>query len=148
MKYGMISLSKRAALLISLIILCITSNAHASVKYTIRKGDNLSKIAKKFGVSAGSIRKENGLDSGKLKPGKKIVIPVREASAHKKRKGRHGDTGKTTVKPSDEDASGDDGDQPSQTSAQSFEQSYHTVKRGETLRSIAKKYSITVAELK
>jgi peptidoglycan endopeptidase LytE len=150
MIHRMVSVSKRTALLISLIILCFASNAHGAVKYTIKKGDNLSKIAKRFRVSTGAIRKENGMSSGKLMPGAKIVIPVREASARKRRKGRHrhDDIGSKSVKPDNDDAGRQDDDQTVQESAPSSQPLYHVVKRGETLRSIAKNYSITVAELK
>ncbi len=154
MTYRMASMSKRTVILISFIILCIASNAHGAVKYTIRKGDNLSKIAKKFRVSAAAIRKENGLDSGKLMPGKKIVIPVREASGRKGKKGRHhqkhsNDAETVSGRPEDDSAAPEAADQTSKKeSAPSYMPEYHVVKRGETLRAIARKYSITVAELK
>ena len=42
--------------------------------YTVKKGDNLSKIAKRIGISAGVIMKKNGLKSTLLKPGQRIKI--------------------------------------------------------------------------
>lgn len=45
-----------------------------SVYYTVKKGDNLSKIAKKIGTTATTIMKKNGLKSASLQPGKRIKI--------------------------------------------------------------------------
>jgi len=45
------------------------------IKYTIRKGDTLSLISKKFKVRVKKIMKANNMKSSLLKPGVKIVIP-------------------------------------------------------------------------
>ena len=42
--------------------------------YTVKKGDNLSKIAKKNGTTATAIMKKNGLKSVSLQPGQRIKI--------------------------------------------------------------------------
>lgn len=43
--------------------------------YTVKNGDNLSKIASRHKVSVNSLKKENGLKSDKMKIGQKLVIP-------------------------------------------------------------------------
>ena len=42
--------------------------------YTVKKGDNLSKIAQRNGTTAGALMKKNGLKSSALKPGQKIKL--------------------------------------------------------------------------
>ena len=42
--------------------------------YKVRKGDNLSKIAKKTGLSAQELRRLNSLPNNKLKPGQVLVL--------------------------------------------------------------------------
>ncbi len=150
MIYRMVSLSRRTVFLVSLIILFVTSSAHGAVRYTVKKGDNLSKIAKRFRVKAGEIRKENGMDSGKLMPGTEIIIPVREASARKKRRSlhHHVDIGSRSGKPDNDESAQEDAEQTPKVSAPSYMPAYHVVRKGETLRSIAREYSISVAELK
>jgi peptidoglycan endopeptidase LytE len=139
---GLVSLSKRVPLLISFIILFFAVSAHASVHYTVKKGDSLSKIAKKFGVSVRAIRRANEVDARKMRPGSKIVIPVHEASKKRvKKSGRHAETAeKEQPSAGDENAAGET-DKPAG-------ELFHVVKRGETLRSIARHYSISLAELK
>ncbi len=45
-----------------------------SIKYTVKNGDYLGKIAKKFGVSTENIKKWNQLESPKLKIGQRLTI--------------------------------------------------------------------------
>jgi LysM repeat protein/N-acetyl-anhydromuramyl-L-alanine amidase AmpD len=44
--------------------------------YTVKRGDNLSKIAKKYKTSVAIIRKYNGLRSDNIGAGKKLKVPV------------------------------------------------------------------------
>jgi len=46
-----------------------------SMVYEVKRGDNLTSIAKKNGVTADLIKKINGLSGDKLIPGKKLKIP-------------------------------------------------------------------------
>lgn len=45
-----------------------------SVFYTVKKGDNLSKIANRIGTTAATLMRKNGLKSAAIKPGQKIKI--------------------------------------------------------------------------
>lgn len=48
------------------------------INYTVKKGETLSRISRKFGISRQSIVKENGLndDADKLPEGKILIIPI------------------------------------------------------------------------
>jgi LysM repeat protein len=46
--------------------------ARKSSTYTVRKGDNLSTIAKRFGLTVSRLKSLNGLKSSALKPGQKL----------------------------------------------------------------------------
>jgi LysM repeat protein len=48
--------------------------------YTIQKGDTLSKIARKFGVTVKAIQEENNLKSTRIYTGKKLKIPSAPAA--------------------------------------------------------------------
>lgn len=79
--------------------------------YTVKKGDTLYKISKKFNIEVEKIKDANALDSVNLKPGAELTIP-------------------------------------GSASPKQHETQYHTVKKGETLVSISRKYSISVKDLK
>ncbi|RYG16809.1 MAG: LysM peptidoglycan-binding domain-containing protein [Chitinophagaceae bacterium] len=49
-----------------------TASTKKSRIYTVKKGDNLNKIAKKVGSSASALMKKNNLKSAALQPGQKI----------------------------------------------------------------------------
>ncbi len=71
-----------------------TANASATAKtdkasekkttfdYTVKKGDNLGKIAEVFGVSVTDLRRVNGLKDDKIQEGKKLKIPVKAVHYH------------------------------------------------------------------
>jgi len=43
--------------------------------YTVRKGDSLWSISRKFGISLTSLKKANGMRRNTIKPGQKITVP-------------------------------------------------------------------------
>jgi hypothetical protein len=45
------------------------------VKYTVTKGDTLSAIARKKGISVAKIKAANGLSSDLIRPGQALKIP-------------------------------------------------------------------------
>jgi peptidoglycan DL-endopeptidase LytE len=117
------------------IAIFLSGNAVADTTYVVRKGDNPSTISKKFNVSTKVIMEANNIDPRRLKPGTKITIPSeREASAGKK-----GLTGKDMEK---------EGIQKADRLKQKENPSFHIVKKGDTLSSLARKYSLSVGELK
>ena len=90
-------------------------------EHVVMKGDLLSTIAKKYGVTTRAIEEANpGVQATRLKIGQKLVIPARTASA-------------TTATPTNGAAAG---------AAKTY-----TVKSGDTLNAIARRNGLTVKEL-
>lgn len=55
----------------------VSTNASGQTEYVVQRGDALSKIAKKFGVTQAAIMAANGIkDPNKIFAGKKLVIPA------------------------------------------------------------------------
>ena len=45
------------------------------VKYTVRRGDNLSKISRRYGVSLSALRRANRISGDLIRPGQVLTIP-------------------------------------------------------------------------
>jgi len=99
------------------------SGIPATIKYSVRKGDTLSKIAKKHTVSARELAEANKISmDGSLKVGQNLVVPsTKDAEA--------------AVKQENTAASS----QPNPTT--------HIVKAGETPALIAKRYGVSASSL-
>ncbi|NPA32691.1 MAG: LysM peptidoglycan-binding domain-containing protein [Aquificae bacterium] len=54
------------------------------ITYRVKRGDTLSKIAKKFGTSVKEIKRVNNLKSSRIRVGQKLKIPVKEVVRRKK----------------------------------------------------------------
>lgn len=89
--------------------------------YTVKKGDNIWKISKKFNVPVNDIKKANNLKSNNLQVGMQIEIPEKNSQKSKK---------------------------ANLTKNKDSEPLYHTVKKGDNLFKISKKYNISIDELK
>ena len=120
----------RYAYMLCAVLVAIPLAAGADEIYKVRKGDNLSRIAKRFHVKAERIMEANGLDSDLLKPGKRLSIPTGSAKAAVSRK--------------PEPAV----DNNAAAGAIAPETCLHTVEPGETLSSIADMYGMSVKGLK
>lgn len=116
-------MERRIFLWMGLIVLFLSfvlpGQAGADVKYTVKKGDRLLTIAKKFNVDALAIKKANNMtNSHSLRVGQVIVIPdVQEKKEVAKREIKNGSVS-------------------------------YTVRKGDTPASIAQKHGLTVAQLK
>lgn len=112
-------------LIVCLLLLGSFSPAWAAEQvYKVRRGDNLSRIAKRFHVKPGSIIKANGLSSDLLMPGDRLTIPgVRSKAKASASRAAAGDESAPKTR-------------------------YHTVEKGETLTSIAGQYGMSIKELK
>jgi len=103
-----------------------------SREYTIVRGDTLSKIASTHGVTLSAIMKANpGLDSRRLKIGKKIQIPVGSSASSSSPMS----TGSTQF------SSG-------KTGTSTGNGNTHVVKSGETLTKIARQHGVTINALR
>ncbi|PNY80550.1 LysM peptidoglycan-binding domain-containing protein [Deinococcus koreensis] len=49
--------------------------------YTVKRGEWLNKIARKFGVSVGALQRANRLRTSMITPGQNLIIPARSAAA-------------------------------------------------------------------
>lgn len=100
-----------------------TQSAQDYQVYYVRRGDNLSTIAERFGVSQGILMSINGIvNSNRIREGQKLYIPVSYYAMQKARNGNH--HAKTSVASAN-----------------------HVVARGDTLYGIALKYQISADTL-
>ena len=103
--------------------------ANDRIRYLVRSGDYLGKIATRYGVSVGSIKRWNGLRSDNLRVGQRLTIYPRRAVASAPAK-----------KSSTESKS---------VNSKKGEYITYTVKQGDSLWLISQKYpKVTVAQLK
>ncbi len=100
--------------------------AARSVTHTVRRGDNLTVLSRKYRVSIEELKVWNDLSSGKLMPGQKIKVtvpttamPLAKLAANKVKK----ETPKVKAR-------------------------YHTVQRGDTLWTISQRYGLTIDKIK
>ena len=118
------------------------------IKYhKVRRGDSLSEISDKYGITMAELKKWNNLRSNKAPMGRRLKIITNEAVASQDKKVTKPDT--TSVKESTAIAS---------KTAKIFKEEkvisykdvvkYHKVKRGDNLGEISDKYGVSVAELK
>lgn len=131
-------------LLFSLLMLNL---AEADMKYTVKKGDNLYKIAKKYKVPVDSLRDANNLDSDDLSVGKKLIIPSKEAAKNDKAS-RTENTEKAKTEQTSQVVEKQPAPKKNADTADNAEYEYHVVKKGDTPSKIAKKYGLSVRELK
>ncbi len=123
-------IAKRSALLILFIFLPAT--AFATVRYVVKKGDNLSGIAKRFRVSLKSIKKANRLSTDRLNVGDTIVISDSSENG--------GAVSKKTEKKENEKGL-------TESNLEGLSLRY-VVKDVDTLSKVANQFGVTVAELK
>lgn len=118
-----------------LFIIIFSGNAHGKEFYKVKKGDSLYKIAKKFHVSVDELKKINNIDDGKLKPGMKLTLVKDEAKVKEPK--RESNTYETTKLQKTESAS-----------PNSKDSEFHIVNKGDTLASIARKYGVSISEIR
>ncbi len=111
-------------------------------KHTVQNGETLKTIAKKYGVTVESIRNANNLSSTKVKRGTVLTINTYVSRTD------------TTVTPAAASASGAAAAKApaakpaaNKAPAKKATTTYHTVKSGESLGKIARRYGITVKAL-
>lgn len=133
------------AFLIGLLVICGGAEAFQGITYTVRKGDTLSGIAHRYKVSARYIGHINRVNAVRLRPGTKILIPLRKEVARKRIRTVAVETGTDSNRTSRHELySNGQLKSVKQTSSKLC----HIVKKGDTLSSIALKYEVTIAELR
>ena len=121
------NLAKQADLRHKVIEQQIKKETSGSITHTVKRGESLGSIAKKYHVLVSSIKKWNKLKGDVVHPGQRLVI-YRSGGA----------SSSSSVSKSSS----------SSQSKSTTTTRTHTVKKGETLSSIANKYGCTVAQLK
>ncbi|MGV3697759.1 LysM peptidoglycan-binding domain-containing protein [Flavobacterium sp.] len=120
------------------------------VKYhKVRKGDSLSEISNRYGVTMSELKKWNRLKSSKAPLGRNLKIYTMEAVASNNRKITKPDT--VSVKePSTEAIASNSAKVFKEEKVVSYKDvvKFHKVKRGDNLGEISDKYGVTVAEVK
>ena len=135
------------------------SNFREADLYTVKSGESLTSIAKKFHMTAAEIKALNGLRKNYVKPKQKILVytkPPRELPKSSTTASTSTGAGTTMASndttrqsPTSTNASPSE-EVNSASSAQNTEapKSIHVVRSGESLGSIANKYHCTVQQLK
>lgn len=99
-----------------------TTNTRSSVfRYKVRRGDTISEIAEKFGVTSSQIRRWNGLNSNRINAGQTLKI--------------YGSSDRTSSL----------GDNTVKTSANV---NYYKVKAGDTIGQIAEMYKVSISSIR
>lgn len=97
-------------------------------RHEVRRGETLSRVAQRFGVSVAAIRETNNLRSNRLRVGQDLLIPV---------------SGRRLIA----DARGTQVAKASAAAPAGRVKVVHRVRRGETLYSIARRYNVYVSQL-
>jgi cell wall-associated NlpC family hydrolase len=147
---------KKMYAVLFIVFLFMASAVYAET-YTVKNGDSLSKISKKFGVSESEIKNANNLKSSKLKSGTKLSIPDNRIYHTAKKGNAPKKTNKTNkLKAGHEILSKKKSHDIEKSrkvfykdkSSQDSEGETYTVKKGDNIRRIAKKFDLSVDELK
>lgn len=105
------------------------------VKYhKVKRGDNLGEISDKYGVSVAEVKKWNRIKGSNIVPGKSLKIIKNERVVTTVRKEIKADRNAVETA-----VASNDGDKPSD---------YYVVERGDNLFSIAKKFNVSLEDLK
>ncbi len=124
----------------------VESLAEVKKTHTVRSGEKLSTIARKYGVTVADLKNWNYVGKKGLKPGKKLIVYVREQQPPKIKELEV----KADSKNDQNLAANKDGDAKLVAVNTSSKEEYfiHKVKKGESLFSIAKKYGVAVEDVK
>jgi membrane-bound lytic murein transglycosylase D len=112
-----------------------TSSDETYVYYKVRRGDNLSKIAQRNGVTVNQLKSWNNLKSSRITAGKRLIVNKRKI-----------ETSKSSPEESQTLLAQTDNEQHPAES-RSVNQ-YYRVRKGDTLSGIAQKNNVTVSQLK
>jgi cell wall-associated NlpC family hydrolase len=121
-------------------LLFFISTADANTLYTVKKGDSLYKISKKFNIQVSAIKEVNNLESVRLKTGMKLVIPDSNKKQKKNETANQTAVSKNNAKVSNKNFV--------EESLYADGAKTYTVKKGDTIWRISKRFSISIDEIK
>jgi len=125
--------------------------------HKVRRGDNLSEIANRYDVSIGQIKKWNRLKSNKAPLGKSLKIVTTERIAYRTKKetptvSKSESVAVVDIKAAKEAtkklAANAIAEQPKQASTEDSTPQFYVVEAGDNLSTIARKYNVTVKNIK
>jgi len=154
--------NKICLLTVLFVLFIFVAGSSAKTTYTIKKGDNLYTIAKKYHVRTKELEKTNGVNAKSLKPGTQLIIPGKEKQStalqktHGKEPSEPAVTSKTQTNTADviipaaeHTSPKSEENEATQTVNTPVESGkYHTVRKGDTLKGIARKYSVSISDIK
>jgi membrane-bound lytic murein transglycosylase D len=118
----------------------VESLAEVKKTHTVRSGEKLSTIARKYGVTVAELKTWNYVGKRGIRPGKKLVVYVREQQSRPSKLEVNTDKNVAAKTETDSKQLAENREAP--------EYIYHKVKKGETLGGIARKYNSTIQELR
>jgi len=110
--------------------------------HTVKAGEKLSTIARKYGVTVAELKTWNYVGRKGLRPGKKLIVYVREQKAAPKRIETNEPTLVATA------GAENDSKLLAENTTVKTEFIFHKVKKGESLFGIAKKYDVNFKDIK
>ena len=116
--------------------------------HTVKRGDNLSEIANKYNVAIADIKKWNRLKSNKAPLGRKlkiVTIERQEVAVNNKKETKFNAKEETKTEIANNDVKNNSKDQKIEISTPNTE---YIVQKGDNLSSIAKKYNVSINDLK
>jgi len=126
--------TKDSSLIASGSVETIATKSNKTKYHTVKRGDNLSEISEKYGVTVADLKKWNRLKTNNAPLGRKLkIITVKEES-------------KTVIASNEPKASKDIKTDTAEVTTVVPE--YYVVQKDDNLGKIAKKYGVTIAELK
>ena len=125
--------------LVGLSLIFLPISLFSQTSHTVVKGDTLYSIAKRYNTTVEEIRKKNGLaDSSVVQIGKKLVIPTQSNSTATEKNSSNSPV--LTASTSTSNSNSTKNSTPSEWES-------YTIKKGDTLFSLAKARGITLNEL-
>jgi len=119
--------------------------------HTVKSGENLSKIASRYGLSIDELKKMNKLKSNYIKVGQKLVVGYTYVAPPKP---QTTETSQNTTAPAEKESAEKTTETPTSSATHTqpasdsqAEYIVHTVQKGEYLATIAKKYNTTVSKI-
>lgn len=124
----------------------VVSFVKTTKKYKVKKGDNLGSIASKYDVSVSDIKDWNDLKKNTIASGKTLKIMTTEKVVSRVRKEIKSD--KKALETKEVLVSNEAKSDKNATTENSKATEYYVVQKGDNLGNIAKKYAVTVEDLK
>ncbi|MEW6719527.1 MAG: LysM peptidoglycan-binding domain-containing protein [Thermodesulfobacteriota bacterium] len=126
--------ARRLVILVAaLFLLAAPRPSLSDTTYTVGKGDTLSRIAKRFHLPVKKLKEANDLRSNRIVAGEKLRIPQKEKAVAKRAEKRARKSGKASAPAAP---------------ARPAPAQLHTVRKGETLGSISRRYDVPERELR